>query len=747
MRTSLPTLILALGLAATTAVAAPPPAESFPSREERLAHLGRLWGQVRYRHPYLAYKDIDWDAALVAAIPKVEAAKDRASYAAAVQDLLEELRDPATRILRPDEQQDGSTKSPSTPSRELRSWEAKDVLVLDLRASRGRNVQELRPDISKAKAVIVDLRARGLAPETQAAMTQALGDLLPLLLSQELEVPGQRSVFHSGYRAQTRSISGFTTSFLSTAGERISPKGDGKARPVIFLLDDQSDLDPRALTMKAVGLAQIVTEGRLDDGTVVEKTQVELGAGLTASVRLSELGIPMRADAVLPKRARSEKDETLLKALELARKPAKKGKARDLDLLPPARWQADRQYADMLHPSREYRLLALFRAWNVIHFFYPYKHLLDRDWDAALTTFLPRFEKANGAAEYALVVAELSKLVQDGHTTLRGHPELDKRGISGTSAPFELMELDGQPVVMEVWDAEAAPGIVRGQVVETLDGKPLAERLKALEPYVTASSPAHLRHRLLERALAGPEGSQATVGVRDASGQRKQVRFTRSQKSLQKPRKGEPYRLMGTIAYVDLTRLQASQVATVFDKAKGASALVLDMRGAPNGTASSLVPYLNTRKARYGAVFERNLVSADETNGRHKFLQELPRARVPVYPGKTVMLVDERASGEAEHLGLLLEAANGATFIGSPSAGTNGELTDLVLPGGITMTFTGHDVRHLDGRQLQRVGLRPQVFVRPTLAGIQAGRDEVLDRAIEYLGGAGPGMAVARDTP
>ena len=44
--------------------------------------------------------------------------------------------------------------------------------------------------------------------------------------------------------------------------------------------------------------------------------RLELGAGLTASVRLSELGIPMRADAVLPKRARSDKDETLQKALE-----------------------------------------------------------------------------------------------------------------------------------------------------------------------------------------------------------------------------------------------------------------------------------------------------------------------------------------------------------------------------------------------------------------------------------------------
>ena len=468
--------------------------------------------------------------------------------------------------------------------------------------------------------------------------------------------------------------------------------------------------------------------------SAVRTSQVDLGGGVVATVRLSELSLPLRVDAVLPVRARAEgKDDAMQKALELARKPVRKTKARESDL-PPAQWQPDRPYADMLYPSREYRLLALFRFWNVIQLFYPYKNLLERDWDAVLGTWLPRFEKAKDAAEYALGVAELSTLIQDGHITVRGHPELDKRGLSGTAAPLEMMELEGKAVVMEVWDPEAAPGLARGQVVETLDGKPLAERLEALKPYVTASTPAHLRARLLAQALAGPEGSEGTLGVRDSSGQVKQVRFTRSVKSFQKPPPGEPWRLLaGNLGYVDLTRLQVADVPAMFEKLKGTRALVFDMRGYPRRTAWPLAPYLNTRKARFGALFERTLVSVEEENSRLKFLQELPQADVPLYRGRTVMLIDERAISQAEHTGLFFEAANGTTFIGSPSAGANGDITDLVLPGGISITFTGHDVRHLDGRQLQRVGLTPQVYARPTLAGVQAGRDEVLDKALEYL--------------
>jgi C-terminal processing protease CtpA/Prc len=82
---------------------------------------------------------------------------------------------------------------------------------------------------------------------------------------------------------------------------------------------------------------------------------------------------------------------------------------------------------------------------------------------------------------------------------------------------------------------------------------------------------------------------------------------------------------------------------------------------------------------------------------------------------------------------LFYRAANGTKFIGSPTTGANGDVTFFNAPGGIRINFSGHDVRWPDGKQLQRAGLTPDIEVRPTIAGIQAGRDEVLDRAITYL--------------
>jgi C-terminal processing protease CtpA/Prc len=101
------------------------------------------------------------------------------------------------------------------------------------------------------------------------------------------------------------------------------------------------------------------------------------------------------------------------------------------------------------------------------------------------------------------------------------------------------------------------------------------------------------------------------------------------------------------------------------------------------------------------------------------------------YGGKTWMLIDERTMSQAEHTALFFEAANGTRFVGSQTAGANGDVTNVILPGALSITFSGHEVRHADGRQLQRVGIKPDIEVHPTIKGVRSGHDEVLERALQ----------------
>jgi len=60
-------------------------------------------------------------------------------------------------------------------------------------------------------------------------------------------------------------------------------------------------------------------------------------------------------------------------------------------------------------------------------------------------------------------------------------------------------------------------------------------------------------------------------------------------------------------------------------------------------------------------------------------------------------------------------------------------VTAVVLPGGLRAMISGIGVFYPDKRPTQRVGIVPDVEVRPTIAAIRVGRDEVLEEALRQI--------------
>ncbi|MEO5906483.1 MAG: hypothetical protein ABIQ11_07145 [Saprospiraceae bacterium] len=77
--------------------------------------------------------------------------------------------------------------------------------------------------------------------------------------------------------------------------------------------------------------------------------------------------------------------------------------------------------------------------------------------------------------------------------------------------------------------------------------------------------------------------------------------------------------------------------------------------------------------------------------------------------------------------------ATNATVIGSTTAAADGNVSEIYLPGGIRTMISGIGVYYPDGKETQRIGIVPDIEVKPTIAGIRDGRDEVLEKAIEVV--------------
>jgi C-terminal processing protease CtpA/Prc len=102
----------------------------------------------------------------------------------------------------------------------------------------------------------------------------------------------------------------------------------------------------------------------------------------------------------------------------------------------------------------------------------------------------------------------------------------------------------------------------------------------------------------------------------------------------------------------------------------------------------------------------------------------------PRYTGRVVILVDETSISQPEFTAMALRAAPGAMVVGSTTAGADGNVSVVPLPGGLTTNITGIGVFYPDRSPTQRIGILPDLEVRPTIAGIRDGRDEVLEAAV-----------------
>jgi C-terminal processing protease CtpA/Prc len=729
-------------------------ADEADTRVQRLVKLCKVWGKVKHFHPYLAYKDIDWDAALVETLPAVYAANSDEEYFAAVKKMLDHLGDPLTTVSSPGKQNEQS-KLPSLPE-SITSKTVDGFFVITFSGHAPvddfdgyykaiEKIKGFTKQAATARGILLDLRvAQSRTTSSYISWLFGRAGFFKPLFKGTYYQPGDRSRFHLGFAPQTGMTSGgYYSGFQVTDPKPVTGSGKGEAKPLVFLTNRNSELPQIAPVLQAAGKAVIMAEGPLFSHGMVEVVTVALNDTVNARIRTEEL---VHADGSLGLTAALSFPEP-----QTFTRPGKTYKAA-LDLLKnfkpvslegnknyaSARPQKEKNYPDMAYPSRDYRMLALFKAWNVFHYFFPYRDLMDDDWEKALEKSIPKMEQASDAVQYGLTLQEMLTYTKDSHVYVKSEA---LTGYFGDSVPPIFVRwIEEQPVICRLLDKEETKkaAVAVGDIILEVDGKPVKQRIRELERYIVASTPQSKKRTAMKRLVAGKDNSVITLTIRDAKGNIRDIKLTRKKKlsrDFWDSRSGELFKLLNKdIGYADLDRLPISDVDKMFELFKDTKAIIFDMRGYPKGTAWSIAPRLTDKKNPTAAKFKGIIaIGGDRTKYHYTFDQPISPTKKSKYTGKTVMLINEFTVSQAEHTGLFLESANGTRFIGSGTTGANGDVTSLVLPGKAVARFTGQAVRHADGRQLQRIGLVPHIEVKPTIAGLRQGKDEVLEKAVQYL--------------
>ncbi|AXC12807.1 Peptidase, S41 family [Acidisarcina polymorpha] len=400
----------------------------------------------------------------------------------------------------------------------------------------------------------------------------------------------------------------------------------------------------------------------------------------------------------------------------------------------------ERDYVGVKFPDAGFQILALYRFWNIIEYWSPNRNIVGEDWDGVLREFLPRLALAKSSEEYQLEMMELIAQVHDTHANLWSSLSL-RPPVGECRLPLSLRFLGQSAVITAVasQDLSAVGGFKVGDVLTDLDGKPVENLLQSWSPYYADSNDA-ARLRDIARAMTNGPCGPVTVRIRRgpdlltvATKRLPSAGMTAITNTHDLP--GDTFRLLSDqVAYLKLSSVKAGDAVSYIQRARDTKGLIVDIRNYPS---EFVVFALGSRLVKWSTPFvEFTQAELSNPGAFHWTKGPLLQPAEPHYSGKVIILVDEVTQSQAEYTAMAFRSSPHAMVIGSTTAGADGDVSKLSLPGGLRTMISGIGIFYPYGKQTQRVGIIPDKIVVPTIEGIGAGRDEVLEEAVRQILGA-----------
>ena len=392
------------------------------------------------------------------------------------------------------------------------------------------------------------------------------------------------------------------------------------------------------------------------------------------------------------------------------------------------------------YPAEWLRIQFLFRYWNTIQYFFPYKDVIGKDWNNVLNESIPKFAEAKDSIEYHVALVTLVNSVNDSHSAMIDNVLAKEYALR--FLPVQIKIIDDQGVVSGFYNDSIATlaDLKIGDIITHINNKSIKEIIDERIHLVNGSN---YTRRVLSLAsfnyiTGGKDSLVQLTYIRDDKNLNNQVkRYIFSEfKWVSKADKTKWKILDNNIGYVHMGNLEYREVDSMMLELRHTKAIIFDIRNYPRGTYGRISEYLNKKRVTFAKITYPNL----DYPGNFKFTKNelkvgstLFAKDVFHFKGKPIILVNEYTQSHAEWTTMAFQTAEGAITIGSQTSGADGNVSTLNLTGNNITSMTGLGVFYPDGTPTQRIGVKVDVIVRPTAKGIRDGRDEVLEKALSII--------------
>lgn len=412
-------------------------------------------------------------------------------------------------------------------------------------------------------------------------------------------------------------------------------------------------------------------------------------------------------------------------------------------------FQHEKSYAQNAYPTTEIRLIALYRFWNIIEYWYPYKYNLPAGWNTVLKEQMPFFIKAGNAEDYTRAIKRLLVTIHDGHGFLTSATNNSLMGNYYMPVRFKYVQKNIIVSSISNDSIAAAAGIAKGDIIESVDGIKANDIIQQGLLFTSGSNKAYQLYSLCLN-LNRTNQPATTLQINNGKQSRKVTVtnfFTKKTpdqyiSSFSYQKDSSLSLLKNNIAYLNMGALTMKEDSLkLLQLVEKSSAVIIDARqnAVEDPKRPNVLPLVEQLLCEGGQPYMFSTGQPDDA-GVFKLVDNSsdssasPFTPHPVKFNKpVVILINEEAMSIGEFMSMIFSKAPQAVLMGSATAGADGPASTFVLPGNAYVMFTGTGIYWADGRETQRVGIKPDIEVHPTIEGFRKNKDELLEKAIDHL--------------
>lgn len=395
--------------------------------------------------------------------------------------------------------------------------------------------------------------------------------------------------------------------------------------------------------------------------------------------------------------------------------------------------------------DRTYRITDLMIRWNMIQHFYPYHKEDGLDWESQLPVMIGKaiseeFDKKDRNTVFAYwdMLKEVYSPVKDAHLDIDGalsFPGLPERYLTKCYLPIALTCLE-DCIIIDGSEMD----IEKGSRLKAISGIDIEDLIK--EKSMTVSQTNKSAERLMslyEAISAFDRDSVMTVGYITPEGVEKTVSSKPSYYKPMSTRTTKPvFEIKDRCLIVNLCEREAfddgfygSFMKMYADTAP--AAIIFDIRGYPTYHFDRILPHLTDKELSNAFFKVMKIALPDQKNAGYSKDESIIRPKAPHIDIPCYYLTDYRAMSWAETVLMLVKEYDLGKIIGTPTCGTNGDVTQFRFPAFSVMT-TGLHASNIDGSQHHGIGVQPDIWVEISAEDHINGKDVIMARALNMTG-------------